>query len=40
MAYRIMKSLISNGTKSNEELSNMVDVYYSGGRLTDGSTQK
>ena len=35
MAYRIMKSLISNSTKSNEELSTMADVYYGSGRLTD-----
>ena len=35
MAYRIMKSLISNSTKSNEERSTMADVYYGSGRLTD-----
>ena len=35
MAYRIMKSLISNSTKSNEELTTMADVYYGSGRLTD-----
>lgn len=35
MAYKIMKSLISNSTKSNEELSNMADVYYGSGRMTD-----
>lgn len=35
MAYRIMMSLISNSVKSNDELSNMADVYYGGGRLTD-----
>ncbi len=35
MAYRIMKSLISNSMKSNEELSAMADVYYGSGRLTD-----
>lgn len=35
MAYRIMKSLISNSSKTNEELSTMADVYYGTGRLTD-----
>lgn len=35
MAYKIMKSLISNSTKSNEELSTMADVYYGSGRMTD-----
>ena len=35
MAYRIMKSLISNRTKKNSELSDMADVYYGSGRLTD-----
>lgn len=35
MPYKIMKSLISNGTKSNAELTNMADVYYGAGRLTD-----
>lgn len=34
MAYRIMKSLISNSGKTNEELSTMADVYYGTGRLT------
>lgn len=35
MAYKIMKSLISTSTKSNEELSTMADVYYGSGRMTD-----
>lgn len=35
MAYKIMKSLISNSSKTNEELSTMADVYYGSGRLTD-----
>ncbi len=35
MAYKIMKSLVSNSTKSNEELSIMADVYYGSGRMTD-----
>ena len=35
MPYKIMKSLISNSAKSNEELTNMADVYYGAGRLTD-----
>ncbi len=35
MAYRIMKSLISNSSKTNEELSTMADVYYGTGRLTE-----
>ena len=34
MPYKIMKSLISNSTRSNEELINMADVYYGAGRLT------
>lgn len=34
MAYKIMKNLISNGKKTNEELFNMADVYYAAGRLT------
>lgn len=35
MAYKIMKSLISNSRKTNEELATMADVYYGSGRLTD-----
>lgn len=35
MAYRIMKSLVSNGTKTKEELLNMADVYFAAGRLTE-----
>ena len=35
MAYRIMKSLISNSIKTNEELATMADVYYGSGRLTE-----
>lgn len=35
MAYRIMKSLISNSGKTNGELAAMADVYYGSGRLTD-----
>lgn len=35
MAYRIMKSLIANSSKSREELFSMADVYYGAGRLTE-----
>lgn len=35
MAYKIMKSLISNSRKTNEDLADMADVYYGSGRLTD-----
>lgn len=35
MAYKIMKSLISNSRKTKEELADMADVYYGSGRLTD-----
>lgn len=35
MAYRIMKSLISNSGKTNEELADMADVYYGSGRLSE-----
>lgn len=35
MAHRIMKNLIQNSSKKNEELSDMADVYYGVGRLTD-----
>lgn len=35
MAYKIMKSLISNSSKTKEELSTMADVYYGSGRLTE-----
>lgn len=35
MAYRIMKSLILNSERTNEELATMADVYYGSGRLTD-----
>lgn len=35
MAYRIMRSLISNSLKTNEELATMADVYYGSGRLTE-----
>ena len=34
MAYRILKSLISNSAKSGTELTEMADVYYGAGRLT------
>lgn len=34
MAYKIMKTLISNGSKTKEELAEMADVYYASGRLT------
>ncbi|MDE6602243.1 MAG: hypothetical protein K2K90_08790 [Lachnospiraceae bacterium] len=34
MAYRILKSLISNSAKSGAELTEMADVYYGAGRLT------
>lgn len=33
MAYKIMKSLIQNSTKTKDELFNMADVYYAAGRL-------
>lgn len=36
MAYKIMRNLIANSTKTKEELLNMADVYYAAGRLTDG----
>ena len=35
MAYKCMVKLIAKGTRSKEELSNMADVYYASGRLTD-----
>lgn len=35
MAYRIMKNLIQNSSRTKEELSDMADVYYGSGRLTD-----
>lgn len=35
MPYKIMKSLISNSEKTNEKLTDMADVYYGAGRLTD-----
>lgn len=35
MAYRIMKSLISNSEKTKEELADMADVYYGSGRLSE-----
>lgn len=35
MAYRIMRSLISNSRKTKEDLADMADVYYGTGRLTD-----
>ncbi len=34
MAYKIMKNLIANGTKTKEELLKMADVYYAASRLT------
>ena len=33
MAYKIMKSLLQNNTKTKEELLDMADVYYAAGRL-------
>ncbi len=33
MAYKILKSLISNGKKTAEEILDMADVYYAAGRL-------
>ena len=33
MAYKIMKNLIAQGSKTKEELLNMADVYYAAGRL-------
>lgn len=35
MAYRIMKNLLQNSSKTNEDLADMADVYYGSGRLTD-----
>lgn len=35
MAYRIMKSLISNSGKTDSDLADMADVYYGRGRMTD-----
>ncbi|MCM1561510.1 MAG: hypothetical protein NC123_18540 [Butyrivibrio sp.] len=35
MAYRILKSLIANSTKTKEELLDMADVYFAAGRLTN-----
>lgn len=40
MAYKIMRSLIANSDKSKEALSNMLDVYYGAGRLTDEQYQE
>lgn len=34
MAYKIMKNLISNSTRTKEELLSMADVYYAARRLT------
>lgn len=34
MAFKILRILISNGTKTNEELLKMADVYYGAGRIT------
>ena len=33
MAYKILKSLLSNGKKTTEEILTMADVYYAAGRL-------
>lgn len=35
IAYRIMKSLITNSPKSNEKLMEMADAYYGAERMTD-----
>ncbi len=35
MAYKIMKKLITSGTRTKDELTNMADVYYAAGRLKD-----
>ncbi len=35
MAYKILKSLISNKKKTDEEILTIADVYYAAGRLTD-----
>jgi hypothetical protein len=35
MAYKILKSLITNGKKTNEDILTIADVYYAAGRLTD-----
>ena len=40
MAYKIMKNLIQNGTRTKEELLNMADVYYAAGRMTDAEYSK
>lgn len=34
MAYKIMRNLIQNNTKSKDELLDMADVYYAAGRLS------
>ncbi len=35
MAYKILKKLIADKTKTTADLLNMADVYYAAGRLTD-----
>lgn len=35
MAYKILKKLITDKTKTAGDLLNMADVYYAAGRLTD-----
>lgn len=34
LAYKILKNLISNGSKSKEQLLTMADVYYGAGRIS------
>ncbi|MDE7131254.1 MAG: hypothetical protein K2O65_05600 [Lachnospiraceae bacterium] len=35
MPYRIMQNLIQNGTRSKESLSEMADVFFAVGRLSE-----
>lgn len=35
MAYKILKQLIQNKQKTNQDLLNMADVYYAAGRLDE-----
>ena len=34
MAYKILKSLISNGKKTTEKILTMADVYYAAGKIS------
>lgn len=40
MAYRIMKTQISRGIKTKDELLNMADVYYGAGRMSDAEYEE